>query len=162
MEPFAFKSPLYKDRRGFFNELWLQKKIKFPCKFTAISSSKKSVIRGLHYQVKKKQSKILSVLKGKAIDICVDINPRSKKFGKVYRFSLKPGILLFVPKDYAHGIGFLDKENILLYHLSEYRFPEYERGIAYNDKILKINWGIKNPILSDRDKTHPTIQEVFK
>ena len=62
MKPFLFKSPLYKDRRGFFTELWLQK-IKFPCKFTAISSSKKDVIRGLHYQSKKKQAKIISVLK---------------------------------------------------------------------------------------------------
>lgn len=162
MKPFIFKSPLYKDRRGFFTELWLQKKIIFPCKFTAISSSKKNVIRGLHYQEKKKQEKIVSVLKGKAIDICVNIDKKSKNFKKVYKFHLEPGILLYVPKNYAHGIGFFAKENILLYHLSEYRFPEYEKGIIYNDKALKINWKIKKPILSDRDKKHPTIDKIFK
>lgn len=161
MEPILFRTNIYPDNRGFFKELFLKKKIKFNCKFTAMSYSKKNVIRGLHYQFKKKQSKILSVLKGKAVDICVNINPKSKKFGKVYRFNLKPGLLLFVPKDYAHGIGFLDNENILLYHLSEYRYPKYERGIIYNDKKLKINWRIKKPILSKRDKLHPSIKEIY-
>ena len=56
---------------------------------------------------KKKQAKILSVLKGNAIDVCVDIDKKSKNFGKVYReFKLKPGLLLYVPKNFAHGIGF--------------------------------------------------------
>ena len=74
---------------------------------------------------------------------------------------LKPGLLLFVPKNYAHGISFFDKENILLYHLSEYRYPEYERGIVYNDKNLKINWRIKKPILSKRDSFLPSFKETF-
>ena len=70
--------------------------------------------------------------------------------------------MLFVPKDYAHGIGFYGKENILLYHLSEYRFVKYERGISYNDQHLKINWNIKKPVLSTKDKNHPSILDVFK
>ena len=162
MKPILIKTEVYKDRRGFFKELFLKKKINFDCKFTAISVSKKNVIRGLHYQSKKKQSKILSVLKGSAIDICVNIDTKSKNFGKVYKFFLKPGLLLFVPKDYAHGIGFFEKENILLYHLSEYRYPQYERGIRYDDKELKINWKIKKPILSIRDQAHPSIKDAFK
>ena len=161
MTPKLIKTTIYPDKRGFFKELYLKKKIKFNCKFTAISSSKKNVIRGLHYQSKKKQSKILSVLKGNAIDICVNINKNSRNFGKVYKFKLKPGLLLLVPKDYAHGIGFYGKENILLYHLSEYRYPKFERGIIYNDKKLKIKWGIKNPILSKRDSLMPTFNEAF-
>ena len=139
----------------------VKKKIKFSCKFTAMSKSKKNVIRGLHYQYKKKQSKVLSVLKGSALDICVNIDPKSKFFGKVFKFHLKPGYLLYVPKNYAHGIGFYDRENILLYHLSEYRYAEFERGIAYNDPKLKINWKIKRPILSTRDKLHPTFSQTF-
>ena len=162
MKPLLIKTNIYPDKRGFFKELFLRKKIKFNCKFTAISSSRRNVIRGLHYQVKKKQAKILSVLKGKAIDVCVNIDKKSKNFGKVYKFTLKPGLLLFVPKNFAHGIGFFDKENILLYHLSEYRFPEYERGIIYNDKKLKINWKIKKPILSERDSKMPSFLETFK
>lgn len=162
MKPLLIKTFIYPDNRGFFKELFLKKKIKFNCKFTAISSSKKNVIRGLHYQSKKKQAKILSVLKGNAIDVCVDIDKKSKNFGKVYKFKLKPGLLLYVPKNFAHGIGFFGKENILLYHLSEYRYQRYERGIIYNDKKLKINWGIKKPILSKRDSLMPTFDETFK
>ena len=161
MKPILIKTKIYPDNRGFFKELYLKKKIKFNCKFTAISSSKKNVIRGLHYQNKKKQEKILSVLKGRALDVCVNIDKKSKNFGKVYKFKLKPGFLLFVPKNYAHGICFYEKENILLYHLSEYRYPEYERGIHCNDSFLKINWKIKNPILSKRDKLMPTMEETF-
>ena len=160
--PILIKTNIYKDSRGFFKEIWLKKKIKFNCKFTAISSSKKNVIRGLHYQNKKKQSKIVSVLKGRAMDVCVNIDKKSKNFGKVYKFNLKPGLMLYVPKNYAHGIGFYDKENILLYHLSEYRYPKYERGLAFNDKNLKINWKIKKPILSERDKNHPSLEDIFK
>ena len=161
MKPILIKTPIFKDNRGFFMELWLKKKIKFSTKFTAMTFSKKRVIRGLHFQVKKRQSKILSILLGKAIDVCVNIDPKSKNFGKVYKFILKPGFLLYVPKNYAHGIGFFEKENILLYHLSEYRYAKYERGLAYNDKKLKINWRIKKPILSKRDKMHPSFNQFF-
>ena len=100
-------------------------------------------------------------MKGSAIDICVNIDKKSKNFGKVYKFILKPGLLLYVPKNFAHGIGFFSRENILLYHLSEYRYQKYERGIIYNDKKLKIKWGIKKPILSKRDSLMPTFDETF-
>ena len=162
MRPLLIKTNLYFDQRGFFKELYLKKKIKFDCKFTAMSFSKQNVIRGLHYQIVKKQEKILSVLKGKALDICVNIDRNSKNFGKVYKFNLRPGLLLYVPINYAHGIGFYGKENILLYHLSEYRYPKFERGLIYNDKELKINWKIKNPILSERDRLMPSFNKTFK
>lgn len=159
-KPILIKKKVFFDKRGFFQELFLKKEYKFNSKFTAYSYSIKNVIRGLHYQVIKPQEKILCVLKGEAIDICVNIDKKSENFGKVYRFKLKPGYLLFVPKNYAHGIGFLKKENVLLYHLSEYRFPQYERGINPMDKKLRINWKIEKPILSDRDKTHPSIDGI--
>lgn len=161
MKPILIKTKIFYDNRGFFKELWLKENIKFSCKFTAMSKSKKNVIRGLHYQIKKKQAKVLTLLKGRAIDVCVNIDKKSKLFGKVFKFNLKPGLLLYVPKNYAHGIGFYDKENILLYHLSEYRFAKYERGISYIDKKLKIKWKIKKPILSLRDKNHPSFSQTF-
>ena len=82
MKPFVIKTTIYPDNRGFFKELYLKKKIKFNCKFTATSYSKKNVIRGLHYQSKKRQSKLVSIIKGRAIDICVNIDKKSKKFWK--------------------------------------------------------------------------------
>tara|TARA_Y100001980_G_C14457430_1_gene240048 strand:+ start:355 stop:843 length:489 start_codon:yes stop_codon:yes gene_type:complete len=158
--PIIFKTNVYKDKRGFFKELLLKKNIKFNNIFTACSYSKKNVIRGLHYQVKKPQSKIISILLGSALDVCVDIDKKSKNYGKVYKFLLKPGLMLYVPPTFAHGIGFYDSDNILLYHLSEYRHAKLERGIIYNDKTLKINWKIKKPVLSLRDSKHPTFKEI--
>mgnify|MGYP001339633227 CR=1 FL=1 len=159
-KPVLIKKKIFFDRRGFFQELYLRKDYKFNSKFTAYSYSVKNVIRGLHYQVRKPQEKILGLLKGRATDVCLNINKKSPNFGKVYKFILKPGLILFVPKNYAHGIAFHDKENILLYHLNEYRYPNYERGINPLDKKLKINWGVKKPVLSDRDKLHPNFIEI--
>ena len=159
-KPILMEKKIFFDRRGFFQELYLKKSYKFQSKFTAFSFSFKNVIRGLHYQVTKPQEKILGLLKGKATDVCVNIDKNSINYGKVYKFILKPGLMLFVPKNYAHGIAFHEKENILLYHLNEYRYPNYERGIYPLDKKLKINWGIKKPVLSDRDKSHPNFIEI--
>lgn len=159
-KPLLIKNKIFNDKRGFFTEIYLEKKFNFKCRFTAVSFSKKNVIRGLHYQIKKPQFKFITLLKGKALDVCVNIDKKSKDFGKVYKFKLKPGLLLLVPKNFAHGIGFYHKFNILLYHLSEYRDKNFERGIAYNDKTLKINWGIKKPIISKRDKFHPSLAEI--
>jgi dTDP-4-dehydrorhamnose 3,5-epimerase len=159
-KPLLIKSKIFSDARGFFSEIYLKKKNNFKCKFTSVSFSKKNVIRGLHYQIKKPQIKFITLLSGKALDVCVNINKKSKDFGKVYKFKLRPGLLLLVPKNFAHGIGFYEKRNILLYHLSEYRHKKFERGILYNDKALKINWGIKKPIVSKRDKNHPFLNEI--
>jgi|LakMenEpi03Aug12_release.lakeMendotaPanAssembly.Ray.scaffolds.fasta_scaffold141034_3 dTDP-4-dehydrorhamnose 3,5-epimerase len=158
--PFAIKTKIFNDNRGYFKELFLTKKFKFNLKFTACSISKKGVIRGLHYQIKKPQEKIISILFGRAIDICVNIDKSSENFGKIYKFNLSPGLMLYVPKGYAHGISFLNKYNILLYHLSEYRYPDYEKGIYPLDKNLKINWMVKKPILSPRDKKHPLFDQI--
>ena len=109
---------------------------------------------------KNPQIKFITLLSGRAIDICVNIDKKSKNFGKVYKFKLKPGLLLLIPKNFAHGIGFYEKKNILLYHLSEYRSEKTEGGILYNDKTLNIKWGIKKPILSKRDKNHPPFNKI--
>jgi dTDP-4-dehydrorhamnose 3,5-epimerase len=160
LKPLLIKNKIYNDTRGFFSEIYIEKNYNFKCRFTAISVSKKNVIRGLHYQIKKPQIKFITLLSGRAIDICVNIDKKSKNFGKVYKFILKPGLLLIIPKKFAHGIGFYDKHNILLYHLSEYRCEKFERGILYNDKKLNIKWGIKKPILSKRDKNHKTFDQI--
>ena len=158
--PFIIKQKIYFDSRGYFQELYQKKKIEFNSIFTAMSCSKKNVIRGLHYQIKKPQKKLVTILMGNAIDICVNIKKTSLNFGKVYKFFLYPGLSLYVPEGYAHGIGFYKKKNIFLYHLSEYRYKNFERGIAYNDKILNIDWGIKKPIISIRDQNHKSFLEI--
>jgi len=159
MKPKIFKNPIFIDTRGSFQELFLEKKIKKKIKFSAHSFSKKNVIRGLHYQYKKPQSKIVTVLKGKCLDVCININPRSKYFKKIFKFQLEPGKILYIPVDYAHGFGVLSKSLHMIYHFTEYRYPKFETGILYNDPALNIRWGIKNPIISFKDKKFPLFKD---
>ena len=151
-KPRHLKQIIHKDSRGSLTEIFLKKKIKFNfCKCITVTS-KKNVIRGLHFQKKFAQHKIIFVLKGIVNDFVVDIRKKSKTFGKVYKFILTPGEALIIPKKFAHGYSSLAKENIVIYFLSEDWHPSYESGIIWNDKFLNINWGIKKPILSKKDK----------
>jgi len=159
--PKKFKTQIFKDNRGFFQECFKKKKIKFNPVFSALSFSKKNVIRGLHLQLKKKQKIFITVLKGKILDICVDANIKSKNFGKIFKNTLNVGDMLYIPKGYAHGFAALDKENLIMYQFSEYRHENSEIGILYNDKHLNIKWRVKKPIQSKKDKKNISF-EMFK
>ena len=154
----------FDDNRGFFRELLIEKQIKKKFCFYVVSVSKKNVIRGLHYQTKKPQGKFISVLKGKIIDIAVDLRKNSKTFGKHFKIILsdKNCTSIFIPEGFAHGFGGLENENIIAYSCTNYRYKKGERGLLWNDKDLKINWGIKKPILSSKDKINFTFKEYKK
>ena len=160
--PFTFKNKIFFDNRGYFQELYLKKKINLNPKFTAVAYSKLGVVRGLHFQRNKQQAILISVLKGKIDDYCVDIRKNSKSFGKIYKNSIYPGKLLYVPEGFAHGYTTLAKENIVLYHLSDYRDKNLEMGIFWKDKSLNIKWKFRNPLLSKRDKSHPSLKEFIR
>ena len=151
---FVVNTKVFKDKRGWLKEEFKKKFIKKDLVFTLVSNSKKNVLRGLHMQTKKSQDKFLSVLKGKVLDVAVDLRKNSKTYGKHFKVILseKNGKHLFVPKGFAHGILGLDKENILHYACSNYRDPKSEVSIKWNDSDLKINWGVKKPIISKKDK----------
>lgn len=151
----------FDDNRGYFRELLIEKKIKKNFCFNVVSVSKKNVIRGLHFQIKKPQGKFISVIKGKIIDIAVDLRKKSKTFGKHFKIILsdKNCTSIFIPEGFAHGFGGLDKENIIVYSCTNYRYQKGERGLLWNDKDLKINWGIKKPILSTKDRINLTFKE---
>ena len=129
-----------------------------------MSNSKKNVLRGLHMQTKKPQDKFLSVLKGKVLDIAVDLRKNSKTYGKHFKIILseKNGKHLFVPKGFAHGILGLDKENILHYACSNYRDLKSEVSIKWDDVDLKINWGVKKPIISKKDRLAISFKDFKK
>ena len=151
-KPRHLKQVIHKDYRGSLTEIFLKKKIKFNfCKCITVTS-KKNVIRGLHFQKKFAQHKIIFILKGIINDFVVDIRKNSKSYGKVYNFKLTPGEILIIPKKFAHGYSSLAKENIVVYFLSKDWYLNQESGIIWNDKFLNINWGIKKPILSKKDK----------
>ena len=161
-KPIKINQKFFFDRRGYFQEIYLKKYFNLNIKFTAIAKSKKNVIRGLHYQLKDKQTKLIYVTDGKILDVVVNLKKTSKDFGKVSRFILNEGEMLFIPGHYAHGYECLTAKCSVLYHLEKYRNAKYEGGIKYDDKKLKIKWKAKRPILSLRDQTHISFQEFKK
>ena len=157
-----FKTKNFYDKRGFFRELTIQKIIKEKLIFTIISKSKKNVLRGLHMQKKNKQSKYISVLKGKILDVVVDCRKKSKTFGKHYKVILseKNCKSMFIPSGFIHGFLGLDNENIVIYSCTNYRDKNSEIGVKWNDKDLNINWNISSPILSKKDNKNLSFKEI--
>ena len=140
----------------------MKKKFGIKILFSAVAYSKKNVIRGLHFQSPKKQTKILHVVKGKIMDVVVNIDKNSKNFGKVFKYILSEGNTIIVPNNYAHGYECLSNDCSILYHLDNYRNIKGESGILYNDKELNIKWTSKKPILSKRDKSNFSFMDFKK
>ena len=157
---YVFTGKRFNDKRGFLREIFKEKILNKKLKFTIVSSSKKNVLRGLHYQNNKPQDKFITVIKGRILDVVVDIRKNSKTYGKHFKIELSEfnSKILFVPKGFAHGFLGLEKENIVVYSLSEYRNKKGEKSLLWNDEKLKIKWGIKKPIISSKDKN----AELFK
>ena len=154
----------YKDKRGYFKEILLEKKIKEKFPFLVMSYSKKNVIRGLHLQLNNSQGKYVSVIKGKIFDVCVDLRKDSKTFGKYFSviISEKNSKSIFVPPGFAHGFCALDKENYVIYSCTKYRDAKSEVAINFNDRKLKIKWPVKKAIVSKKDKSAISFNEYLK
>ena len=119
-----------------------------------MANSKKNVIRGMHFQLRNKQTKIISVISGKILDVAINLKKNSKEFGKIYYYILNEGDTVFIPNHYAHGYECLSKKASIIYHLDNYRDAKNESGIPFNDKDLKIRWKTKKPVISERDQNH--------
>jgi len=128
------------------------------------STSKKQVLRGLHYQVQKPQAKLVRVVKGSALDVVVDMRKHSPTLGKhiAVELSSQNQKQLWIPSGFAHGFLALSTEVEFLYKTTDYRYGEFERTLLWNDKDININWGIVNPILSDKDKVGIPFKQVIK
>ena len=158
------KSKTYRDKRGYFRELFKESLIKKRFPFQVMSFSKKNVIRGLHLQKTKSQGKFVTVIKGKIFDVVVDLRKNSKTFGKKFSIVLsdKNSKSIYIPAGFAHGFCSLDKENYVIYSCTNYRDKLSEIGIKYNDKKLNIKWPIKKPIISIKDKKNISYSEFIK
>jgi dTDP-4-dehydrorhamnose 3,5-epimerase len=118
------------------------------------SLSNKGVLRGLHFQNPPyEQGKLIRVIKGSVIDIVVDIRKESKTFGKHFSIEIsdKNKTCLYVPPGFAHGFITLQDETIFFYKCTNYYEKNSEGIIIWNDSELNINWGISNPIVSEKD-----------
>ena len=158
------KHKSYKDKRGYFKELLIEKEIRKKFPFLVMSYSKKNVIRGLHLQQRKSQGKFVTVIKGKIYDVVIDLRKKSKTFGKKYSIILSENNCnsIYVPEGFAHGFCALDKDNYVVYSCTNYRDKQSEIGIKFDDKKLNINWPTKSPILSKKDKENPSLIEFLE
>ena len=146
--------------RETFNDKFLHKKFVFEY----CTTSKKNVMRGFHFQSKFKQSKYVNVIKGKILDYVIDLRKKSKTFGKTFKIILsdKNCLGLYIPEGFAHAYYSYDKYNIIYYKLSNYYKPQFEDGIIWNDKSLKIKWPIKKPKVSKKDSKLQTFNNFCK
>ncbi len=159
------KLNIYNDNRGFFNERYVESKfheIGIKNKFIQDnhSFSYQGVIRGLHFQSNPNQTKLVSCIRGKILDVAVDIRKNSKTYGKYYSIELSAenGLMLYIPAGFAHGFSALTDCDVL-YKVDGTYNPKGEGGIIYNDKTLNIDWKVKNEIVSDKDKNLPSFAE---
>ena len=152
------------DSRGNLRETFNDKILKKKFIFEYCTTSKINVFRGFHFQTKNKQSKFVNVLKGKILDIVIDLRKKSKTFGKIFKIILskKNALGLHIPAGFAHGYYSFEKENIIYYKLDNYYNPKYESGIIFNDRTLKIKWPSKNMIVSGKDQNLITINQFKK
>ncbi len=174
----------FSDNRGNFMELYnrralSEKGLNRLFVQDNIVSSKKGVLRGLHFQKYHQQGKLVSVINGKIFDVVVDIREESDTFGKWFGIVLSKANKkqLYVPEGFAHGYLVLEDDTLVYYKCTDYYYPEEQEGIIWDDKDLKINWkdliyNENNPniskladgtqiVLSNYDKDNKSIIEIF-
>jgi dTDP-4-dehydrorhamnose 3,5-epimerase len=151
---------VFGDERGFFFESYNKKayqKAGITTEFVQDNHSRsvRNVLRGLHYQIKQPQGKLIRVIQGEVFDVAVDIRKSSPHFGKWVGFNLSAENkrVAWIPPGFAHGFLVLSEVAEFLYKATDYWAPEHERCIAWNDPELAINWPLQGePILSAKDK----------
>ena len=156
-------SPIHKDRRGHFREIFKKKNfLKKNFLFTCVSSSKKTYFED--YIFKKIFSRKTSYgIKGEIFDVALDLRKKSKTFGKYFSIKLSDtnGYSIYIPPGFAHGFVGLKKENIICYHCTNYRSKKNEIGLKWNDEDLNIKWPVKKPIISAKDKKNIKIKDYL-
>ena len=150
---------VFGDARGFFFESWNEREFEragLRARFVQDnhSRSEKGVLRGLHYQIRQPQGKLIRVVAGEIFDVAVDIRSSSSTFGRWegVRLSAESHELLWVPLGFAHGFCVLSEFAEVLYKTTDFYAPEYERCILWNDPELRIDWPLPSaPTLSAKD-----------
>jgi dTDP-4-dehydrorhamnose 3,5-epimerase len=170
-EIILIKPTVHGDDRGYFAETFrqdlLEEAVGYQINFIQDNESKstKGVLRGLHYQLPPyTQMKLVKVVKGRVLDVAVDIRKSSPTFGQHVAFELtaESNQQLFLPHGFAHGFVVLSDSATFAYKVDNYYAPEHDRGIIYNDKDLDINWKIpnKNLQLSTKDLELPILKDI--
>ena len=168
---FILEPRVFGDDRGYFFESFSLKHFEEKVSKTVFvqdneSKSKYGVLRGLHYQLPPyTQAKLVRVVKGRVLDVAVDIRKGSPTFGKYVAVELSEEnkLQFFLPKGFAHGFAVLSEEAIFQYKCDEYYATDYEGAICYDDPDLGIDWRLplEDIILSEKDKKHPRLRDAI-
>ena len=160
---------VFQDERGFFLESYQKKNFSeagIPFDFVQDNHSKSSqgVLRGLHYQIKQPQGKLVKVIAGEIFDVAVDIRKHSPTFGKWFGayLSAENKQILWVPVGFAHGFYVTSLQAEVLYKATDYYAPQWERTIAWNDPAINIQWPIQDGylVLSPKDEAGELLSEA--
>ena len=167
-----FEPKVFGDERGFFIETFRQSQFEdlgLNMQFVQDnhSASSKGVLRGLHYQIKKPQGKLVRVISGEVYDVAVDLRKSSSTFGEHVGVHLSADNkrIFWVPPGFAHGFVVLSDKAEFVYKCTEYYAPEHDRSLLWNDPALNIDWHIDiEPELSEKDKEGKLLKdaEVFE
>lgn len=163
---------IFEDARGYFfesfNEREFAAKVR-PVHFVQDNESKScyGTVRGLHFQKGgSAQAKLVRVIKGRVLDIAVDIRPDSPCFGKwtAVELSGENAAQLFIPRGFAHGFSVLSPEAVFQYKCDNFYDPAAEGAVAWDDPDLGIDWGIPagEAVLSEKDRSHPRLRDIPK
>jgi dTDP-4-dehydrorhamnose 3,5-epimerase len=160
---------VYRDARGAFFEAYNRRAFARALEIDADfvqenqSVSLRHVLRGLHYQIRNAQGKLIRVVEGRVYDVAVDLRRSSPRFGKwaEVELSADESRLLWVPPGFAHGFLVLSERATFIYKVTDYWAPEHERTLAWNDPDLAIPWPIEGePILSDKDRAGVALRDA--
>ena len=167
---YIIETKVFGDNRGYFMETYNKKQFEeagLNMEFVQDNQSKstKGVLRGLHFQTRNAQGKLVRVTKGSVYDVAVDLRKGSPTYGKY------EGVILtednnkqfYIPEGFAHGFLVLSDEAIFTYKCTNFYTPDAEGGLMWNDPDVAIEWpldGIDNIILSEKDKVHKTLKEL--
>jgi len=161
------KPQVFSDARGFFMETYHHRRYAesgINCNFVQdnLSRSVRGTLRGLHYQLKYGQAKLIQVIRGEVFDVVVDIRRGSPRFGQWTGVTLSEENKrqLFVPEGFAHGFCVLSESADIVYKCNDFYAPEDEGGVLWSDPNLAIDWPIANPLLSEKDSRLPHLADV--
>lgn len=158
---------IFTDNRGYFMEIYQADRFhdagfQEPFVQDNLSFSTKGTLRGLHFQIQRPQAKLVQAVTGEIFDVVVDIRPASKTFGQW------AGILIsqqnkrqvFIPAGFAHGFCVLSPTAHFLYKCTKFYNPDDEGGIIWSDPLIGIEWPIREPIISEKDRRYPPLSEL--
>lgn len=164
---YVLEPRVFSDARGFFLETYNAREfanIGITSEFVQDNHSRSlcGTLRGLHYQLRHPQAKLCRVISGEVLDVAVDIRYGSPTFGQSYSvvLSAENKREIFIPRGFAHGFVVLSEYAEFLYKCDDFYHGEDDRGIAWDDPTLNIDWTVREPLLSDKDRRNPRLADL--